>query len=416
VTSLLRANRDLRLLYIAQNISYLGDWFTFVALTGLVQDATGSKFLVSMLMVAFSLPAFLMSAFAGPVADQYDRKKIVIIVSVLQAGAAIALLGAAPGRIWVAFAAQGVVSGLGAFVRPAIEAAVPNLARNDEELRRANALFGSSWGVMLAVGASIGGLFSVTFGRRAAFVADAITFVIAAVLVFLVVGAMQKDRATSARRRFRPIDDMREAVTLTRRDPVLLALMGSKATFAIGAGVVSQLAVLASDVFKGGDGARGALIGARGVGSALGPIIAMRFVGKNLSRLLLVCGVSGCTFAACYAIAAWSPTIILAAAFIMLAHLGGGAQWTLSTFGLQMRSDDSVRGRILAGDFALLTLTLAVSSATAGVVSEAVGVRWAITIFAIVAGLAGSIYLVVTQKLRQGLIPTSEGSSVESTR
>ena len=64
-----------------------------------------------------------------------------------------------------------------------------------------------------------------------------------------------------------------------------------------------------------------------------------------------------------------------------------------------MRSDDSVRKRILEGDFALLTLTLAISSALAGVVSEALGVRWAITIFAIVAGIADSIYLVVTQKL-----------------
>lgn len=56
--SVLKTNRELRLLFIAQNLSFIGDWFTFVALAGLVQDLTGSKFLVSLLLVAFSLPSF----------------------------------------------------------------------------------------------------------------------------------------------------------------------------------------------------------------------------------------------------------------------------------------------------------------------------------------------------------------------
>ena len=401
--AVLRNNRNLRFLFIAQIISYLGDWFTYVALAGLIYDVTRSKLLVSMLLVAFSLPSFLISPIAGSGVDRFDRKKILVVVSMLQAVAALGLLGAGPGRIWVAFAAQSLISGLAAFVRPAIEAAVPNLATDAIELGRANALFGSSWGIMLAVGASLGGAFSAVFGRRAAFVADAISFVIAAGLVLIVRDAMQEVRAHAASRRIRPLADMGEALTQARRDPVLLALLTSKATFAVGSGVVSQLAVLATDVFHGGDGARGLMIGARGVGAGFGPLLASRYVGKDLSRVLLICGVSGVGFAACYAAAAWSPYLLVAAAFVALAHLGGGAQWTLSTFGLQVRSEDSIRGRILAGDFALVTLILAITSALAGVASEAVGVRWAITLFAAAAGLAGSVYLVLTQKLRHSL-------------
>ena len=403
--ALLRSNRNLRLLFIAQIISYLGDWFTYVALAGLITDVTGSKLLVSMLLVAFSLPSFLMSPIAGSAVDRFDRKQILVVVSLLQAVAALGLLGAGPGRIWIAFAAQSMISGLAAFVRPAIEAAVPNLAVDEIELGCANALFGSSWGVMLAVGASLGGAFSTVFGRRAAFIADAVSFLIAAALVLLVRSAMQQARDHAASRRIRPLADMGEAISQARRDPVLLALLTSKATFAVGSGVVSQLAVLASDVFHGGDGARGVMIGARGVGAGFGPLLAARYVGKDLSRVLFICGVSGLGFAACYAAAAWSPVLMLSAAFVALAHLGGGAQWTLSTFGLQMRSHDAIRGRILAGDFALVTLILAITSALAGVASEAVGVRWAITIFAIAAGIAGSAYLVLTQRLRRTLQP-----------
>ena len=55
---MLRTNPDLRRIFIAQVISYLGDWFSFVALVGLVDDLTGSSFLVSLVIVSFSLPSF----------------------------------------------------------------------------------------------------------------------------------------------------------------------------------------------------------------------------------------------------------------------------------------------------------------------------------------------------------------------
>ena len=54
------------------------------------------------------------------------------------------------------FLFQGSISALAAFVKPCIDAGVPNLARDGEELRKATALFGSTWGVMLAVGAALG--------------------------------------------------------------------------------------------------------------------------------------------------------------------------------------------------------------------------------------------------------------------
>ncbi|NCZ67860.1 MAG: MFS transporter, partial [Acidimicrobiia bacterium] len=164
--NVLRDNRDLRLLFVAQNLSFMGDWFTFVALAGLVQDVTDSALLVSLLLVAFSLPSFLASPLGGPVADRYDRRQVLIVVSVLQAIAACGLLFIGTTHIWLAFVSQGLIAAFAAFVRPAVEAAVPNLARDPDELRRANALFGSSWGVMLAVGAGLGGIFAETFGRQ----------------------------------------------------------------------------------------------------------------------------------------------------------------------------------------------------------------------------------------------------------
>ena len=400
--NVLRDNRDLRLLFVAQNLSFMGDWFTFVALAGLVQDVTDSAFLVSLLLVAFSLPSFLASPLGGPVADRYDRRQVLIVVSILQAVSACGLLFIGETHIWLAFVSQGLIAAFAAFVRPAVEAAVPNLARDPDELRRANALFGSSWGVMLAVGAGLGGIFSEAFGRQAAFIADIATFVVAAGLIAMVKRPMQEDRGAS-RAPVRPIADMREAIELSRRDSTILALLASKMTFAIGAGVVSQLAVYAADAFSSGDAGRGLLLGARGVGSGLGPIIGARFAKGNLRRVLLVCGVAGLVFSAGYLAAAAAPMLIIAGACVMFAHLGGGAQWTLSTYGLQVRAPDDMRGRVLAGDFALITLSLALSSVAAGIVSEQVGARATVAIFGAIAAASSTVYLLLTRNVRNKL-------------
>jgi predicted MFS family arabinose efflux permease len=306
-------------------------------------------------------------------------------------------------RIWIAFVAQGSIAALAAFVRPALEAAIPNLAKNPDELRQANAIFGSSWGVMLAAGAGIGGLFSQAFGRNAAFIADIATFVVAALLIALVTRPMQEARTKIQTRRIHPIRDMGEALHLAKSDPAIMALLMSKMTFAVGAGVVSQLAVFAADSFNSGDAGRGLMLGLRGVGSALGPLVAARFVKNDLSRVILVCGVAGLGFAGGYLAAAASPVLIVAAIFIGLAHLGGGAQWTLSTYGLQVRCPDEMRGRVLAGDFALITLSLGLSSLLAGVVSEYIGARGTIAVFAVIAICSSVIYLLATRNVRANL-------------
>jgi MFS family permease len=395
---LLRRNRELRLLFFAQVVSYMGDWFTFVALAGMVKDATGSAFLVSLAYVAFSLPSFLASPLAGTVVDRFDRRRLLIVISALQTLAALGLLTGSVHRVWPLFVFQGTISAMAAFVRPAIDAGVPNLADGPEELRQANALFGSTWGVMLAAGAAIGGVFSQAFGRPAAFVADAVSFALALALFMLIKRPMQEAQH-GHRRAGHPVRDMREAVQYARRDHAVLALILSKASFAIGAGMVSQLPVLASSVYHWKDGGTGMLLGARGLGAGLGPIIAARFTRGKVSRVLQVCGIAGLSCSFFYLFTGVAPVIYLAALCIVLAHLGGGSQWTLSTYGLQLRTPDHIRGRVLAGDFAIVTLVMTFSGLGAGALSSAAGVRPTIITFSLVGGIAGFAYLRYTKPI-----------------
>jgi MFS family permease len=190
--------------------------------------------------------------------------------------------------------------------------------------------------------------------------------------------------------------------------------MSSKATFGLGAGTVGILAILVTDSFGGGDGATGLLLGMRGLGVGLGPIIAARLIGPSLSRLLRMCGLAGLVFGACYLGVSVAPTLAVAAFFVFLAHLGGGAQWTMSTYGLQVRAPDEVRGRILAADYAFVTLILSVTTAGAGLLAAHVGPRPTIATYASLGLLAGTMYLLLTRHLRRQLRQDEEAGVAET--
>lgn len=91
-----------------------------------------------------------------------------------------------------------------------------------------------------------------------------------------------------------------------------------------------------------------------------------------------------------YALFPLAPSIWLGAALVFVAHLGGGSQWMLSTYGLQRHTPDSIRGRVFSFDYGLVTLTIALSTILAGALSEALAPRaavWAMVALMAVAGL-----------------------------
>src|SRR5512144_2774742 len=170
---LLRGNRDFRLLYLGSLISLGGDWFLTVALLDLVLQLTGSATLASLMLLCQSLPIFLVTPFAGHVVDKVDRRKLMILVDLMRTAACLLpLLARTPALLPFAYAGVIIISVGSAYFEPASQAALPNLVRA-EDLGPANVLMGSTWGTMLAVGAGIGGLVTMRFGRDVSFIVDA---------------------------------------------------------------------------------------------------------------------------------------------------------------------------------------------------------------------------------------------------
>ncbi|HYU58143.1 MAG TPA: MFS transporter [Actinomycetota bacterium] len=397
---LLRRNPAFTRLYAAQLISMAGDWFLIVALYGLALELTGSALAASGVLVAHLVPFFLVSPFGGVLADRLDRRRLMIAADVLRAGVCVGFLVIdRSGEIWLMFVLIAGLSSLNALFDPAATAAVPNLV-DPEDLPAANVLSGSAWGAMLAVGAALGGLIAGVFGRETAFLVDAGSFVASAALLLTVRRAFSEAREGEH-------PSLRAAIVETvryaRGDRRVTALLAVKGGFGLGGGVIGLLPVFATQVFGGGDGAIGVLLAARGLGALVGPFLARRWVRNEDHRLFSAIASAMALFGVFYLVFPLAGSLAVAAPLAAGAHLGGGAQWTLSTYGLQVVTPDRIRGRVFAFDFMLVTASMTVSSLLAGWAAGHAGPRVVMAVLAAVALAYALIWAALTKRLRAGL-------------
>ena len=371
--SLLRRNRDLRRVFVASMISLGGDWFLLVALFGLVLDLTHSPVQVALLLAVQDLPLFLLAPVGGALVDRVDRRKLMVACDVARAIICVGfLLVRSSDNVWLAYPLLAGVASFAAAFDPASSAALPNLV-DDPDLPTANALSGSLWGTMLAVGAALGGIVAAAFGRDAAIVIDVVSFAVSAALIASVHRAFSEARGDEEHPGI--VEATRETFTYARKDHRVLALLAVKAGFGLGAGVLVLISVFAVNVFHGGDVAIGSLMAARGVGALVGPFVGRRFLGPGDRRLFTIIGVALTTFGLGYMLLGFAPSLLMAMPVVALAHVGGGSQWTLSSYGLQRIVPDRIRGRIFAFDGALVTLTFGVSAVVTGLAADAFGAR-----------------------------------------
>lgn len=143
-------NPHFRALWLAQVISNTALNGSFFVQLILIEQVTGSSAHLGAVILAFSLPAVLLSALAGMIVDRVSKKTILLWSNALRVltGAALALLAALlPGNKWIEalflaaiYILVFVTSAIGQFFAPAEGATIPLLVRS-ENLLAANSLF-----------------------------------------------------------------------------------------------------------------------------------------------------------------------------------------------------------------------------------------------------------------------------------
>jgi hypothetical protein len=422
---LLRHNRNFRLLWLAQVISEMGDWFYSLAVYSLLLELTHNRAQsVGLAVVLQVLPVTFISPTAGAINDRLSRKGIMIAADVARFFVVLGmLLVRAPGMVWLVYPLLFLETVGVAFFEPAHSAIIPNIVEPGEILC-ANGLSSVTWSFCLAVGASLGGLVAVLLGRDAVFILNALSFLGSAWLIRrMCFSEPHTDGLPPLRARdlfdFTPIAAGFRYIRSDRdRFATLFVKLGGGI---LGANLV-LLPVLAERVFPvhraGLDARRGAilgmslLMGARGVGALLGPLIAVRWAGERQRRLRAGIAVGFLCAAAGYLWLGVSGSLAGAALAVALAHSGGSINWVFSTTLLQFYTEDRFRGRVFAAEFGLCMLSISASGYLAGVALD-LGVKP--QTFAILVGCTMLIPAGVWTVLQWVSSPRRSGEHGEST-
>lgn len=376
---LLRREPDFRRVYLGSLISLAGDWFALVPLVTLLATLTGGGFLGGLVLAVDTLAFALVSPYGGVLADRLDRRALMVGADLFSAGVALLLLAVhSVGTAWVALVAVAGIAVAKAFFVPASTAALPNLV-DARDLETANVLTGAAWGSMLALGAAAGGLLAALTSPRVCFVVDAVSFLVSAGLTGFTRRSMQVARP---RRRTRLRSDLAEAAAYARHEPRVRTLLFAKSGPALGNGSLTLFPLYATQIFGVGAVGSGLMYAARGLGALVWPLA----FGRRLRAPSLLAGtLAGAMvlFGAAYLGVAAAPVFPLMLGLLVVAHMGGGANWTLSTYALQLVVPDEIRGRVFSADVTFATLGIALSQALAGALSGHVPLR------ALTAGFGG---------------------------
>jgi len=175
---------------------------------------------------------------------------------------------------------------------------------------------------------------------------------------------------------------------------------GRRSVIAIAIGVVALLPVLAISLYHAGDRGTGLLFAFRGIGSLIGPFLIRPLIRSGNRRRVFTAVIwTPAVFALVYAGLPWMPSILLAGVAAMVAHVAGGASWTLVMYEYQTIVPDRVRGRIFGFDGALITFTLSASNALCGWLAGLYGVREVMTIVGIGVACYAAIVWVVASRV-----------------
>ena len=410
--SLLRRNRDFRALFFASVISLGGDWFLWVAINGLIFEVTGKALYVGLAILAQEFAFFLASPIGGILTDRLDRRKLMIVCDLARAFICLAFLLVGAETLWLAYVLLPLLSTFAAPFDPALSAATPNVV-DPPDLPAANALNGSLWGTMLAVGAGLGGIISAAFGADTAFLVDAGSFLLSAALLLSIRRPFSEVREEHYEH---PgvMEATRETWRFARRDRRVLSLLAVKFGFGTAAGLLALIPVMAIDVFEAGNVGFGILMAARGVGALIGPFLGHRIAGPGHRRLFPAIGLSLAVFGLGYMALGAAPSLAIAAVTICIAHLGGGSQWMLSTYGLQVLVPDHIRGRIFGFDYMLITLSLSLSAVVAAAVADQIGAPTTVTILGGVALIWAGVWYVLSRGVRKTGLESSAEADADS--
>ena len=389
-------HRNFRLFFGGQLISLIGTWMQNTAQSWLVYDLTGSKILLGVVAAVGSTPMMLLSIWGGSVADRHAKRRIILctqIVMMLSALVFAALVWSGRIRPWHILILAALGGTALAFDMPARQAFMVEMTSR-EDLINAVSLNSSIVNGARVLGPSLAGILMANIGIALCFFLNGVSFlaVIAGLCLMRLPKFVAPSRAAST---WAHAAEGFSYVWHNTRMRTLLILFAVVGVFGWSYSVL--MPAFARDILQVGQARYGALLSANGIGALLGAL-TVATVGSHVNRRVLVLG--GCwVFSAMLLILAWVQNYYLAMVILALAGWGMLLFFSTTNTLLQTHASDEMRGRVMGIWTLVFGGTTPFGGLEAGVASNYLGVRWAVTLGAVICAVAALVvWLIVRQR------------------
>lgn len=381
-----------RAIWIANLFSNLGGTLQSVGAAWLMTELTPSHQMIALVQASATVPIMVLGVFAGAIADNFDRRRVMLAaqVGMLVVSAALAILAYAGLITPALLLAFTLTVGAGtALNSPAWQASVRQQVA-PAELPQAIALNSISFNIARSIGPALGGVLISIWDPSFAFAINAISYVgLIGVLLW-----WRPEARRPERRRILP------AVVVGIRfcmanDPLRRILIRG---FALGFGLAAYQALLPAVVsshMHGNELDFGLMLGLFGIGS----IVTAPFLATIRRKLGLegIVALGAIMFACSLSLVAGVHQVAHAAPAAFCA----GSAWvliltTINT-AVQMRSPDEILGRCLSIYQAVTFGGMALGSWAWGMMADV----WSLPL----ALHAGAVFVIVSSALLRSVAP-----------
>jgi len=388
-------SRNFRLFFIGQTISNTGNWLTMVALTLLVLHRTGSGAAVGLVAACQFGPMLVLSPWAGVLVDRSSKLRLLLTTQVgemLQSFAlgALAFMHDAP---LVAFYAVAVVGGCLLAIDNPVRRSFVNEMVPFDDVPNAVTLYSAMVNLSRIVGPALAGVLIVTVGYGWSFTADAISYI--AVLVAL--GMMRRSELRVVPVTPKGRGQVRAGLRYILAVPELWIAFAVSLVIGLGAyNFTVTFPLLVEHSLGGSDAAYTLVYSMFSVGALLGAFLVARRRDVTVRTMLQGAGALGVTMS----VLAFVPSVATAAVAAAAVGAASVTFMTAVTALVQLRTDPSMLGRVLALQTVVIIGTTPIGGPILGALADVTDARTPVVVGAVAAFMALAIGMIAVRRTR----------------
>jgi MFS family permease len=380
--------KNFRLYWLGMFISLIGTWVQVVAQSWLMFQLTNSVFLLGLVGFLSSIPIFLLSLFAGVLADRMNKKNILLFTqnAFMLLAFLLALLTQmkliTPAQIMLLALLNGIVM---AFDAPARQAVIADLV-GKEHLLNAIALNSAAFNSARIIGPALAGILIAGIGMSGCFYINGVSF-LAVIIALLLININNGPKRNTGNFLLKDLSDGLRFIKDNRIILILISMVGITSLFGIS--YVILMPVFANDVLNVGVKGLGSLMSSAGFGALIAALVLARLGDFKYKGKLLIS--SSIIFSISLVLFSLSKTYFISLITLILIGAASVTATGLINTLLQTLVPDEFRGRAMSAFMLTFAGFMPFGNLLAGTLSHI----WGVSITVLIGGITCAVFFII---------------------